>query len=297
RGRGREALGAQQGDVVLVEQAALLEHGAEALLFDEEHRPIAVARTIGVVPVRRCSFPAGLLPFPAKVRANIGSTQRQHLPLVGFPEMAAGVVEDRPVNRDVRVVGDERRHEFLDEVRVLQLRARQLLDERASLVENLAREGEIETAKAELKKPSNIIAKTNGEILFQFPRSLTRKSGETNTIAKNKILAVENLKADILKIEQSSAKEKENNFERSSASKKEFSFLSTRSIAILGGMLGIAVAIFIVWLIRHEQRLLAATSQRFQQLDFRPNFKLSSRVKKLFQQDKKSSSHEENTIK
>lgn len=157
-------------------------------------------------------------------------------------------------------------------------------------VEKLKKKGEAE----EIKKTSNIIAQANGEIFFQFPRSLTRKSGTTGMIAENKTLAAENLKAGALEIKQPAAKE--NNFKRSSAPKKEFSLFSARSIAVLGGMLGIAVAVFIVWLLRHERRLLAATSRRFQQLDFKPNFDLNSRARKLFRRNKKPSPRENDTI-
>jgi hypothetical protein len=139
-----------------------------------------------------------------------------------------------------------------------------------------------------IKKPSNIIAQANGEILFQFPRSLSHKAGDIKASSKTQTLTAKSLTANLLDAKQ--AAQPENTFERQAApSKTNWSILSTGGIITLSGMLGIAVIIFIVWLLRHERKLLAATSRRFQQLDYRPNFNLKSRAKKLFKRDKTSS--------
>ena len=146
----------------------------------------------------------------------------------------------------------------------------------------------IEPVAPLIKKPSNIIAQANGEILFQFPRSLSHKAGNIKASPKTQTLTAKSLTANLLDAKQ--AAQPENTFERKAAPPEtNWSILSTRGIITLSGMLGIAVIIFIVWLLRHERKLLAATSQRFQQLDYKPNFNLRSRAKKLFKRNKTSS--------
>jgi len=120
---------------------------------------------------------------------------------------------------------------------------------------------------AEEEGNSNIIAKADGEILFQFPRSLSRKSGDGSVKLKTASLT-----ADVL--------EASDEFKRESAPKNGFSFFSVRSITILGGLIVVVVVAFIVGLVRYERKLLAATSRRFQQLDVKPDFDLHTRAQK-----------------
>ncbi len=115
---------------------------------------------------------------------------------------------------------------------------------------------------AEQGKTANIIAKADGEILFQFPRSVSQKIAPKQNPSQ--------LTASVLNAE----------FERESKG-GSFSFFTIRNISILIGVLVIAVAVFVVWLMRHERELLAATSRRFRQLEFKPNTDLSSRLKKM----------------
>ena len=126
------------------------------------------------------------------------------------------------------------------------------------------------------EKSSNIIAKADGKILFQFPRSLSRNAEDIKTDIKDEITPAKQLTADVLKVPT-----EEDASKRESAPKDS----SAYDIVIFGGVLGIAIVIFIVWLVCHERKLLAATSRRFQQLDFKPSFDLKSRAKRLFKRN------------
>jgi hypothetical protein len=213
---------------------------------------------------------------------------------------AAEVTNDETVTEDAEVEDE------LDEkdVEIAELKAALALkEEKEAHAEVKEKADEIKATKAELEKvaitdavnkltgeeePSNIIAQANGEILFQFPRSVSQKKGKTQSI---KNLSAGSLTASILNSDKSATEE--NSFKRKSAPKTSFSMFSTSSITIFGGMLGVAVVVFIFWLVRHERKLLAATSRRFRQLDFKPDFNLRSRAKKMFKRDK-SSSDEDN---
>lgn len=152
----------------------------------------------------------------------------------------------------------------------------------------------IKPAEPVAEKPSNIIAQANGEILFQFPRSLSHKAGDIKENSKIQTLSAKSLTASLLDSKQ--ATQPENTFERKAApSETNWSILSTGGIVTLSGMLGIAVIIFIVWLLRHERKLLAATSRRFQQLDYKPNFDFKSHAKKLFERNQNSSREDKTT--
>jgi len=129
----------------------------------------------------------------------------------------------------------------------------------------------------EIEKSSNIIAQANGEILFQFPRSLSQKKGEAKSA---ETISPKQLTASVL-----TASKKESSFKRKSASKNSSTF-STGNVFIFGGVLGAGIVAFVLWLLHHEKKLLVATSQKFRQFDLKSGFNLSPRAKKLFKRGK-----------
>ncbi|MFH0834048.1 MAG: hypothetical protein V2A63_01505 [Patescibacteria group bacterium] len=125
-------------------------------------------------------------------------------------------------------------------------------------------------AEAGQENSNKIIAQNDGEVLFQYPRAISQKENAAGA---------GNLTADVLKAEQTENKEH-------GASAKSWDLFSANSLAILIGLIAVAVAIFATWLVRNERRLLAATSRRFAQLELKPNFDLKNRAQKTNPSDK-----------
>ncbi|MFH0776833.1 MAG: hypothetical protein V1936_04455 [Patescibacteria group bacterium] len=121
-------------------------------------------------------------------------------------------------------------------------------------------------------KPTSIIANADGEILFQFPRSVSQKTNDPS-----EQIGAANLKADLLATDQSS------DLKRSAAPTKSWQIFSATNLTIFALILSVGLAVFVFWLVRYEHRLLAATSRRFQQLDFKPNFDLNTRAEQQTQ--------------
>ena len=140
--------------------------------------------------------------------------------------------------------------------------------------------------EVKVEKPSNIIAKADGEVLFQFPRAISQK-----TSPQRSSLAAKHLTADVIDLMSN----EEGEFKRSAAPQKGWGLFSGSSLIVFGTILAIAIAVFVFWLVRNERQLLAATSRRFQELDFKPNFGFKPQAKKS-ERTKNTSKHK-NTVK
>lgn len=128
------------------------------------------------------------------------------------------------------------------------------------VIEQLTGEEDTETEAVVEEKNSNIIAQANGEILFQFPRSISTKEQKS-------AISADDMTADVLHMVETTLEHEEKISQHKSATPEEDSFFSASNIALLGALLGVAIVVSIIWLIRNEKKLLAATSRRFRKIN------------------------------
>ena len=145
--------------------------------------------------------------------------------------------------------------------------------------EKMAKAGEEAEKIAEKEsdpEPANIIAKLDGELLYQFPRSFS--SREIDSSENTKSLGAENLVADILAENESPVAP---NFTRNSASAEKFELFSGQNIAILATTVGLVIGFFIYFLIKNERKLLAYCEYKLKKAEAENDFPLSGETKKV----------------
>lgn len=117
--------------------------------------------------------------------------------------------------------------------------------------------------KKDESKPASIIAKADGDLLFQFPRSFSSKKMSATTV---KSIGAKNLMANTL-VEKNDTPAAPN-FTRSSAPAKKIELFSARNIAILAILIIVAMGTFIYFLVKNERKLLTSHSNIFPKNDF-----------------------------